>query len=546
MKFSKKYLERSKLNNLVVGKFKLHTLTFMLFIFPFLLLSQTDELACGFNDDLALSFIPASPFSHSIDPAVLYAKEPKVFRVKFWQVNKFNGQFGDGPIDELGIEVEEVLAAISNLNRSFNKYNLFFKYNGLDQINSPETVYLKEANQTTGSCEFVVDGQGNNIVDIDGFNTINNNCQANQFTGYLQSNGYIPNENINVFLPYDIHEFRAVGSYSPPRIIIKRDDLRNKILIHEMGHALYLFHTHQGHRDLNDPLSTTYTDCEHVTRDDTDINYNAEGKGDIIIDTAAVPDFLFEHYYEQLENGATEPFVFERYKYIDGECLYSGTGKDCLDDDYDVFPKDSQNPMAYIKTDCRSDFTIGQAIRMHEIVELDPSTYNQTLADLPDLFEPYTGEYYLAGPQTENAPLFQPGFEYRFVECEGDYPAPADYGTIFSYNINTVLLSIANDETDFSAITHPNHTAIHIKHEYGDFLNKPEKCYNNWNRKPSGGKITKFNDNTFNTNVTITPKDSTSINDQNLIQNLSNGLYRIEKNYEDGAIQETVIIKGNN
>ena len=90
MRFSKKPFEQSKRDNLVVCKFKLHTLTFMLFIFPFLLLSQTDDLACGFNHELDPSFTPASPFSHSIAPAVLYAKDPKVFRVKFWQINRYS------------------------------------------------------------------------------------------------------------------------------------------------------------------------------------------------------------------------------------------------------------------------------------------------------------------------------------------------------------------------------------------------------------------------------------------------------------------------
>jgi hypothetical protein len=50
----------------------------------------------------------------------------------------------------------------------------------------------------------------------------------------------------------------------------------------------------------------------------------------------------------------------------------------------------------------------------------------------------------------------------------------------------------------------------------------------------------------LNNNITITPQDSLSINNQNLIQNLENGLYKIEKDYDDGATQQTVIYKGNN
>jgi len=50
----------------------------------------------------------------------------------------------------------------------------------------------------------------------------------------------------------------------------------------------------------------------------------------------------------------------------------------------------------------------------------------------------------------------------------------------------------------------------------------------------------------FNTNVTIIPQDSTSINNQNLIENLESGLYKINKIYDDGSIEETVIYKDNN
>jgi hypothetical protein len=39
--------------------------------------------------------------------------------------------------------------------------------------------------------------------------------------------------------------------------------------------------------------------------------------------------------------------------------------------------------------------------------------------------------------------------------------------------------------------------------------------------------------------------DSLGINNPQLIDNLDVGLYKIEKQYEDNAKQETVIIKGN-
>lgn len=54
-----------------------------------------------------------------------------------------------------------------------------------------------------------------------------------------------------------------------------------------------------------------------------------------------------------------------------------------------------------------------------------------------------------------------------------------------------------------------------------------------------------FNDGVFNTNVTITPKDSTAINNPTLVDELPPGLYEVEKNYDDGASQEAIIYKEN-
>lgn len=48
------------------------------------------------------------------------------------------------------------------------------------------------------------------------------------------------------------------------------------------------------------------------------------------------------------------------------------------------------------------------------------------------------------------------------------------------------------------------------------------------------------------TNVDVIPKDSLGINAQSLIQELPQGLYMIEKDFENGEKEETVIMKGNN
>jgi hypothetical protein len=169
-----------------------------------------------------------------------------------------------------------------------------------------------------------------------------------------------------------------------------------------------------------------------------------------------------------------------------------------------------------------------------------------TVTTVASLYEPYKGEYYLIGPTLPNhkPAHFQPGFEYRFVECDGDYPAPSGYYNIdFSYILIPPILSIGRDEADYSIITHPNHTAILIKDPL--LGEQPRKCYDNNNKAPIGGTVIKFIDNVFNANVTITTQDSTSINNPDLINDLPQGLYKVEKNYEDGSKEETVIQKEN-
>lgn len=189
---------------------------------------------------------------------------------------------------------------------------------------------------------------------------------------------------------------------------------------------------------------------------------------------------------------------------------------------------------------------------MHEAIEEDAAT-NQILTvaetTIASLYEPYTGSYYVAGPNLNDPPLFQPGFEYRFVECDCTCNEPTAYEDIsFSYNGNTFLKIIDKYEDDYSTIFHPNHSAIVIKHlePTNTFYPQPRRCYDNNNKAPSGGTVTRFNDGVFNANVTMTPKDSLGINSPILIESLTPGLYTVDKDFQDGSTEQTVILKENN
>ena len=289
-------------------------------------------------------------------------------------------------------------------------------------------------------------------------------------------------------------------------------------------------------------LRHTRSSNENTTRDPNNQHFNATIAGDRVVDTAANSGF----YLPGIDPNTN-------YPYIDANCKYVGNETDNSPENvpYNIFLHDVANMMTDAYECDNSLITSGQGVRMRETIGIYQNLFNPLITDVASLYEPYAGEYYNAGPYDplQYRPLFQPGFEYRFVECHCDCPTPSEYSdTTFSYNGSNILLNINKYETNYDNITHPNHTAIRIKHEMNGivFFAEPRKCYDNFNREPSGGKVTKFNDNVFNTNVTITPTDGATINDPALITNLPSGLYEIEKQYDDGATQQTVIYKENN
>lgn len=311
--------------------------------------------------------------------------------------------------------------------------------------------------------------------------------------------------------------------------------------VHEIGHTLGLIH----------PRGFSETSpCEHVTRDPNDTDdpndpddtyFNADMRGDKVVDTAAMPWTLYD--------GSCDCYpLIENCEYQ--EQLSDLT--DCQGTPYEIFPSDVVNLMGNINPCQDFVITTGQGIRMRERIELDPQgLYVQAETTIAALYEPYTGEYYEIGPQSteHNPPLFQPGFDYSFISCscQGldnlDCDLPCDYENTGFHNNHTIVSSYSKFESAYSSITHPNHTAILIP-----ILDEaqPRRCYDNWNRGAINGSVLKFEDNVFNNNVTITVKDSLQINSETLIQNLDTGLYKIEKNFEDGTTQETIMQKGNN
>tara|TARA_Y100000815_G_scaffold24566_1_gene20651 strand:+ start:369 stop:2012 length:1644 start_codon:yes stop_codon:yes gene_type:complete len=503
---------------------------------------------------------PQGIYSYSTDPEDLEGLDPVVFNVYYWRVDDQNGN--PNPVEHL--TEEKALESIQYFNIGFNPIGIYFKYRGMGTITSPSNLEWEQKNYEEDCCANFpfdnVDPCGNEVttVDPDGFSNISQ-CQLTEFSSFVNNNGYkVPNAiNIYVTLTTDFG-----GVRSADYILTHPTGISGTTGIHELGHFFGLSHTFLNWIKFNQDgtVNESYENCEHVTRDPNDPAYNADSRGDWVTDTAAMPSFRREHCFlenlplSQCSEGG--PYFFEYYDRPN--CKYIGNDgqndrRDCQGTPYDINETQSRNYMSYAPGSCLDNFTVGQMVKMRETIDNSITLQGKTTT-LASLYEPYKGEYYVGGPvvpSAQNPPLFQPGFNYRFLECDCDpsCPEPSPYGDVsFSYGNNS-LLTVFDDETDFSTITHPNHTAIQIDFVYDlpdNYGQNVRRCYDNWNRAAINGSLTQFNDGVFNGNVTVTQQDSTQINNPNLVNELGPGLYKVGKNYDDGTSKETVVLKEQN
>ncbi len=459
-------------------------------------------------------------YPQSTDPAYFDTQPPKLYNVVFRPIYGQEGYF-----DETGqsfVSEEDALIATANLNREFNQFNIFFKYRGVEPIINQDFVYVSL-------------GVNNDYLDCPPSN-------YGDYSSFTVSNAI--SNHLNIYIPLNGCGFS--GSYSPDNSIatVRYPRLKEYHLLHEIGHIFGLGHAWSGYTNTGQDSDGTWR-CERVTRDVTQLDeYNADRKGDDVKDTAAIPKFNRPH------NGLNNN--------VNANCVYVGIGEDCGMSLYNI-PPDEKGTLNFMSngSECptsgldpgKTGFSIGQGVRMRGKIN-DPALATFFAAfeesDFSSLYQPYRGEYaevYYPYSSIER-PLFQPGFDYKFVKCYGDYPQPSNYNEAFNYDGQQVIKDIDKFESDFSAIYHPDGTAVRIVQLDNVIGLNPQSCFNtDW--FATKGLTKRFHDNQVNNNYTITIKDEQEISDPNLIDDLAPGLYVIEKEYEDGSIEQTVILKDN-
>lgn len=287
------------------------------------------------------------------------ATTPYVINVFFTLLN--DDESGHNALTPQGLmttptQVENAfLDCIKILNIAYTPYKIYFKYTGYQRV---------------------VNYNYNNSTYFTGTPTDWQNLDQNKQPEAL--NIFVGNNNLNLGTNSIIGGAECmiplVGfEISNP---VFHDQLKF-FLIHEVAHNLSLYHTYETGSHY---LGLTNTDCERVTRNQTNPLYNANFAGDEIEDTAAQPQLI----------GASE------YLPNCGDYILNPNNQNCFTEPYEnILPNNYMGYSWVYSPSCPYYFSDGQIIRMRKFIQFNTSEYNYTSIptvrnDVSSLYEPFT------------------------------------------------------------------------------------------------------------------------------------------------------------
>lgn len=251
-----------------------------------------------------------------------YPMTSKKFRINFWAVRNDEGTEGASISHELAIE------SVKKLNEIYSPYQICFVLNGNGVLKS--TSHMNGKNHSTLKNEGILKGAyADDAINVYVANTITSDPVISGITNY-RSNSVALQE----------------GAFK----------WAESLLAHEVGHALCLTHTFGNTNKPSGEFSGNNPDCEHVTRDPNDPNYNALTHGDYVFDTAADP-YLIDNPEKPNRNMDRET------------CSYIGNQVDCVGTPYVLDSSVLSNVMAYGWIKCFYLITEGQARRIHYFID---------------------------------------------------------------------------------------------------------------------------------------------------------------------------------
>lgn len=221
-----------------------------------------------------------------------------------------------------GQTVSAVNQAFQILNQDFSPHNISFSWdNTIDYIDNT-TIYN---NPDHGQDIEIIDGEVIYIYpDIFSINNHQDGIDIYLFDDSIGGSGKAHGVG-------NSSEFYVTGSFweTPNDPLVT-----SHIISHEMGHVLFLWHTHHGTGEGGDD-----NPCPELVN-----GSNSSTCGDYVTDTPADPHIQFN---------------------VNSSCQWQGSGTDSNGDSYDP---DEQNIMAYTTPQCMSYFTPLQGLRMRNSI----------------------------------------------------------------------------------------------------------------------------------------------------------------------------------